>query len=238
MREARKKAHEKPRQGADVTRKVALSLQEAYSGATRLVELVSGRCFTVQIPPGVDTGTRVRFTGYGKRGNTGGAPGDLYLVIEVRPHPWVERRGNDLDYQYAANLAELALGVKAQIRTLDERLLTLTIPAGTPPGQRFRLVGEGMPRLGQPDERGDLYVTVNMKRPQNLSQRQRKLLEELSRSREGESVASAPDDQPSTEDDIGIVLSGGELLFIALLLTAFFLAGIGTGLLLYGLILD
>jgi curved DNA-binding protein len=132
----------KPRAGADVERKVEVTLQEAYTGTTRLVELASGRRFTVKIPPGVETGTRVRFAGYGKRGNNGGARGDLYLRIEVRPCPGFARRGNDLYSQCSLNLAELALGTEARIRTLNERLLALTVPAGTPPGQQFGWQGK------------------------------------------------------------------------------------------------
>jgi curved DNA-binding protein len=200
-----------PRRGADVEWTVPVSLKEAYTGATRLVELAGGRCFAVKIPPGVATGTRVRFRERGKRGHAGGGRGDLYLLIQVQPHPSFARRGNDLYHQYDANLAELALGGEIRIRTLDGRTLALALPAGTLPGQQFRLRGEGMPDLHQPDERGDLFVTVNATLPPGVK---------------------ITDQQTQQEDD------SAELVFIAMLLTAFFLAGIGAGLLLYWLMLD
>jgi curved DNA-binding protein len=209
-------ANVKPRRGADVERTVVVTLQEAYTGTTRLVELASGRCFAVKIPPGVDTGTKVRYTGYGLSGHKGGSRGDLYLVIDVRSDPSFERRGDDLYHQREANLAELALGTEARIRTLDGRILGLTIPAGTLPGQRFRLAGEGTPQLHQPDQRGDLYVTVNAKIPPSLE-----------KIRAGVRLRSqAPHEPTSHEDDI----------FVLLFLTVLFAAGIGAGLLLYWLI--
>jgi curved DNA-binding protein len=210
-----------PRQGADAEHKVAVTLKEAYCGTTRLLEKAGGRRIAVEIPPGVATGTRVRFTGYGKRGNNGGAPGDLYLLIEVRPCQAFERRGDDLYSQCSLNLAELALGSEVRISTLNGRILTLAVPAGTEPGKRFRLAGQGMPKLRKPEERGDLYVTVNMKLPARLSRKQYALLRHLG----GEAV-SAPAGHTS-DDSISLIV-----------LAVIFLAGIGAGLLLYWLILD
>jgi curved DNA-binding protein len=204
----------KPRAGADQERKVEVTLQEAYRGTTRLVELASGRRFTVKIPPGVETGTRVRFAGYGLSGRAGGARGDLYLRIAVRPCPGFARQGDDLYHQCSLNLAELALGTDARIRTLNERLLALTVPAGTPPGEQFRLAGEGMPRLRNPTQRGDLYVTINVKLPPEL----KKLVREL----------KTRPAQASPEADS----------FAVVFLTVLFVAGIGAGLLLYWLIFD
>jgi DnaJ-class molecular chaperone len=212
-----------PRAGSDQERKVEVTLQEAYTGTTRLVELAGGRCFAVKIPPGVATGTRVRFAGYGLSGRAGGSPGDLYLLIKVRPCSSFQRRGNDLYHQYAANLAELALGGEIPIRTLNGRTLALALPAGTLPGQQFRLAGAGMPQLHQPDERGDLYVTVNATLP-----RGGKIPDQQTSREEGKTTK-----QQTPQED-----ASGEPVFIALLLTALFVAGIGAGLLLYWLILE
>jgi curved DNA-binding protein len=220
-RDVLEQTHEEPRLGLDGAHKVVVSLKEAYRGTTRLVELAEGRRFAVEIPPGVATGTRVRFTGQGKRGNNGGVPGNLYLIIEVRPHPGFARQGNDLYHQCEANLAELALGGEIRVKTVDERILGLTIPPGTLPGQQFRLAGEGMPMLRKPEERGDLFVTVNLKLPAGLSRKQDALLRLL-----GGEAASAPADHTS-DDSIGLIA-----------LAVIFLAGIGAGLLLYWLILD
>jgi curved DNA-binding protein len=175
-KQAQDTAGNTPRQGADAEHKVAVTLREAYCGTTRLVEKAGGHRFEVEIPPGVAPGTKVRFTGYGKRGNNGGAPGDLYLIIEVRPCQAFERRGDDLYYQCSLNLAELALGTEVRISTLNGRILALTVPAGTLPGQQFRLVGQGMPKLRKPDERGDLFVTVKLTLPAGLSRKQYALL--------------------------------------------------------------
>ena len=167
VRQSQEKAGNKhPRHcaGVDVEQQAEVTLQEAYQGTSRwlTVTLPNGQSGLVQlfIPPGVDTGTKVRFAGYGNPGKLGEQPGDLYLVITIRPCARFQRRGTDLYHEYSSNLAELALGTTVQISTLDEKLLDLTIPAGTKPGEQFRLAGKGMPRVDQPDQRGDLYVTV------------------------------------------------------------------------------
>jgi curved DNA-binding protein len=220
-RNVRTQQHAEPVPGADVEQPVTVTLKEAFHGTTRLLiqQLASGqeRPLEVKIPLGVDTGTRVRFTGYRLSGHAGGAPGDLYLLIEVRPCSGFERRGNDLYHQCEANLAELALGTEISVKTVDEKILALTIPPGTQPGQRFRLAGQGMPRLGKPHQHGDLYVTVNAKIPPDLA----KLLEKIRRSQ-------APHDPTCREDDI----------FALLFLVVVFVAGIGVGFILYWLILD
>jgi curved DNA-binding protein len=202
---------EEPRPGSDMEQEVALTLRQAYRGVT--CRYGKKHPVELKIPSGVDTGTRVRFAGQGTPGHRGGRPGDLYLLIQVRPCPGFERRGDDLYHQCEANLAELALGVELPIRTVEEKLLGLTIPPGTLPGQRFRLAGQGMPRLFQPDQHGDLYVTVNAKIPPRL--------EKIRRSQ-------APHDPTCREDDI----------FALLFLVVVFVAGIGAGLLLWWLILE
>jgi curved DNA-binding protein len=203
------------RRGADVERTVKVTLQEAYSGTIRPYTAITAagqeRHAEFAIPPGVATGTRVRYTGYGLFGRAGGAPGDLYLLIEVRPCSSFERQGANLYHQYAANLAELALGGEIPIRTPDGRTLALTLPAGTLPGQRFRLAGEGMPHLHQPDERGDLYVIVSAK-PLVVGK-----------------TTSVPNDSDwQTDEIIGLVI----------IAVFFVVVGIGAGLLLYWLIFD
>jgi curved DNA-binding protein len=211
MREARKKANKKPRKGADVTRKVALSLQEAYCGTTRPYTAITAagqeRHAELKIPPGVATGTKVRYTGQGLSGQAGGSPGDLYLLIEVTPHPGVERVGNDLYHRLFVPLAELAHGGIVRVRMLDGRILNLLLPPGTRDGHQFRLAGEGMPQLHQPECRGDLFVTVSAK----------PLVA-------GKPTSAATD---QTGDDSFAVV------FFAVL----FMAGLGAGLFLYWLIL-
>jgi DnaJ-class molecular chaperone len=233
-RDVLEQTHEEPRPGSGFEQEVVLTLRQAYRGVTCQYTdtLPNGKKHTVKlkVPPGVDTGTRVRFAGQGKRGHAGGAPGDHYLVIQVRQHPRFARRGNDLYHECFTNLAELALGGEIRIRTLDGKLLGLTIPAGTLPGQRFRLTGQGMPHLHQPECRGDLYVTVNATLPRGVKITD----QQTSREEVKTTKQQTPQERQTSpqEDD------SGELVFIAMLLTALFLAGIGTGLLLYWLILE
>ena len=162
---------------ADALRGTTLQLTlKAADGTTRRLE--------VKVPPGVDTGSRVRVAGQGGSGEMGGAAGDLYLVVAVRPDPRFERRGADLHVKVAVPFEALLLGGEARVPTPDGRTLALTIPAGTQDGRVFRLRGQGMPRLGRPAERGDLHAEVHARLPDRLSPRQRELLEDFARARE------------------------------------------------------
>jgi DnaJ-class molecular chaperone len=137
-----------------------LSLEEAYHGASRVVE-VDGKRLEVTIPPGVETGTRIRLSGQGGNGR------DLFVVCRVRPHPVFTRRGADLEREIALSLAEALLGDEVPVATLKGRVL-LTIPAGTQAGRTFRLTGQGMPRF-RGSGHGDLYVRVRVVLPTTLS---------------------------------------------------------------------
>jgi curved DNA-binding protein len=139
----------------------------------------------VTIPPGVDNGSRVRVAGQGMPGQAGGAPGDVYLVISVRPHPRFERRGDDLHTKLNVPFLTMILGGETRVSTLDGRTLALTIPPTSQDGRVFRLRNQGMPHLGQPSRRGDLNVEVHAALPERLSARQRELLEEYSRAASG-----------------------------------------------------
>lgn len=131
----------------------------------------------VNIPGGVDTGTRLRLTGEGNPGPPGSQPGDLYVVIKVAEHPIFERRENDLHCTLPINVAQAALGTEVAIETFDGSQ-TIRIPEGTQPGAQFKLRGLGVPHLNS-RARGDLYVHVDVQVPKKLSREQRKLLEEL-----------------------------------------------------------
>jgi curved DNA-binding protein len=218
--------HSQPRAGSDQERKVEVTLQEAYTGTTRLVELAGGGCFAVKIPPGVATGTKVRYTGYGLSGRAGGAPGDMYLVIEVKPCPSFTRRGNDLYHRLFVPLAELAPGGIDRVRTLDGRILNLSLPPGTREGHQFRLAGEGMPQLQQPDRRGDLYVTVAAAVPEPRTPGQQRAASPREATRE---TARKPDASGWTAD---------EIIGLVIFAVFFIVVGIGAGLLLYWLMLD
>jgi curved DNA-binding protein len=141
-----------------------ISLDEAYHGTTRLVE-VDGKRLEVTIPKGADTGTRIRLTGKAPGG------GDLYVVIRQDRDRVFTRRGADLERELPLTLQEALLGADVHVRTPKGRVL-LTIPAGTQPGRTFRLTGQGMPRF-RADGFGDLYVKAKVVLPTDLSPKAR-----------------------------------------------------------------
>ncbi len=175
--------------GQDVEQNLEITLEEAFTGTQRMIQFSnpngSPRTITVKIPPGVDTGTRIRVAGEGAPGINGGNRGDLYLVVQVQPHSRYERKGDDLSVRVPTNLYTLLLGGETRVPMINGKTLTLTIPAGTPNGKVFRLSGQGMPRMRN-ETRGDLYVTVEAQIPADLSPRERELFEELRRIREGQ----------------------------------------------------
>lgn len=137
-----------------------IDLDEAFHGTTRLVE-VDGKRLEVTIPPGADTGTRIRLTGKAPGG------GDLYVVIRQRPDRIVTRKGADLERELPITLSEALLGAEVPVRSPKGRVL-LTIPPGTQPGKVFRLRGRGLPRF-KADGHGDLLVRVKVVLPTDLS---------------------------------------------------------------------
>jgi molecular chaperone DnaJ len=143
----------------------------------------------VRIPPGVDTGTRLRLKGEGEAGQEGGKPGDLYIEVQLAPHPVFTRKERDLYYQARLSFVEAALGTEIEVPTLDAQT-RLKIPAGTQPGALFRIHGKGLPGL-RSKARGDLVVVVDVQTPTSLSPQQRRLLTEflrLAETREPEGV--------------------------------------------------
>jgi molecular chaperone DnaJ len=133
----------------------------------------------VRIPPGVDAGTRLRLKGEGEAGQEGGKPGDLYIEVQLAPHPVFTRKERDLYYQARLSFVEAALGTEIEVPTLDAQT-RLKIPAGTQPGALFRIQGKGLPGL-RSKSRGDLVVVVDLKTPTSLSPQQRQLLREFLR---------------------------------------------------------
>ena len=131
----------------------------------------------VRIPPGVDSGTRLRLRGEGEAGARGGPAGDLYLEVQITPHPIFSRKERDLRYQAHLSFVEAALGATVTIPTLNSKKL-LRVPAGTQPGATFRIPREGLPGL-RGKSRGDLVVEVALETPTRLSSQQKRLLEEF-----------------------------------------------------------
>ena len=170
--------------GQDVESTVDVTLAEAYQGATRVFELTepdgSTRRLEVKIPAGVDEGSRIRIAGQGVQGTAG--RGDLYLRVHVLPDPNFTREGTTLRTRVEVPLAVAMLGGEVPVSTPDGRRLMLRIPPGTPNGKSFRLRGQGMPQLGQPENRGDLYAEVTVVLPTHLNDEQRRLFEAFARS--------------------------------------------------------
>jgi curved DNA-binding protein len=122
----------------------------------------------------------VRAAGEGEAGSSGGASGDLYLRVRIRPHPVFERKGNDLHTRVSVPVSTAVLGGEAQVPTVIGTV-RLKIPETTQNGQVFRLKGHGMPAVGKPDERGDLYATIDVQLPRALTRDQRHHYEALAK---------------------------------------------------------
>jgi curved DNA-binding protein len=147
-----------------------IALEDAYHGAHRKVQLTGGRTLDVEIPRGVRDGQTVRLAG--------AADGqDVYLRVRLAPHPRFERADDDLTVEVPLAVTEAALGAEIEVPTLDGHV-TMTVPAGTQTGARFRLKGLGMPHA-RGGGRGDLYVRVRVVTPTGLSAKERALFEEL-----------------------------------------------------------
>jgi len=171
-----------PRKGRDVEFPLEVSLEEAYSGTTRTLNMADGKRLEVKIPAGVKDGSRVRISGKGAEGY-GGVKGDLYLVTSIKPHPRFHRHGDDLYVDVSVPLTVAVLGGEVHVSTLKGRL-SLKIPPETQNGRTFRLKGQGMPHLGN-SSRGDLLARVKVVLPTNLSDEERELFQRLGRLRSG-----------------------------------------------------
>lgn len=145
------------------------------SGQGRVTE---DRSLSVNIPAGIEDGTRIRLSGEGEAGLRGGPSGDLYIFLSLKPHEFFQRDGADLFCTVPISMATAALGGSFEVTTLDGSQTRVKVPEGTQNGKQFRLRGKGMPILRQPTL-GDLYIQVAIETPQNLTRRQRELLEEF-----------------------------------------------------------
>ena len=140
------------------------------------------RKLVVKLPAGVEDGMQIRLSSEGDVGANGGPPGNLYIHVSVKEHPLFRRSGDDLIYELPLNFIQVALGDEVEVPTLNGNE-ALKVPPGTQPGDVFRIRGKGIPQLNG-HRRGDLVVPVKLHVPVNLDSRQRKLLEELSKTME------------------------------------------------------
>jgi DnaJ-class molecular chaperone len=164
------------RRGRDVEQTIELTLEEASAGTSRRLAIRRDgqeRTVEVRIPAGVKHGARVRAAGEGGPPAQGGQAGDLYLTVRLRPHPIFERRGQDLFCRVDLPVPTAVLGGEVSVPTLGGSPVRLRVPELTGQGRVFRLRGHGVPAVGKPGERGDLYVTVDLRIPSKLTPQQR-----------------------------------------------------------------
>jgi DnaJ-class molecular chaperone len=172
------------RAGRDVEHEIELTLEDAYHGTMRRLSLKHdghARSVDVRIPAGVTDGSRVRVAGEGEHGAGGAVSGDLYLRIRLAPHPDFDRKGRDLYVKVPVAVTTVVLGGEAEVRTLDGKTVRLRIPPLMQNAQVFRLKGYGMPKVGHPDDKGDLYARVEAQLPTELSPAEREHYEALAK---------------------------------------------------------
>jgi len=195
-----------PRRGQDIESPIEVTLEEAYHGSTRVIQLqtvesctacggtgsvgnrvcticngaggkITPRRLEVKVPAGVRDGSRIRIAGKGSPGRAEGNKGDLYLVVKVLPHKVFERKGDDLYTEVSVPLSTAIMGGEVRLTTLNGNV-SLEIPPETQNSKVFRLVGKGMPRLGNSDY-GSMFARVRVILPTNLTEEEKKLFERL-----------------------------------------------------------
>ena len=147
----------------------------ACSGAGRITK---ERKLSVNIPSGVEDGTRIRLAGEGEAGLRGGPAGDLYIFLSIKPHAFFQRDGADVFCKVPISMTTASLGGQIEVPTLEGASTRVKVPEGTESGKQFRLKGKGMPVL-RSKVTGDMYIQVDVETPKNLTRRQRELLEEF-----------------------------------------------------------
>jgi molecular chaperone DnaJ len=148
------------------------------------------RTLSVNIPAGIEDGTRIRLAGEGEAGLRGGPGGDLYIFLSIKPHEFFQRDGADIFCRVPVSITTASLGGQFEVPTVDGGRTKVKVSEGTQGGNQFRLKGKGMPVL-RSSQMGDMYIQVQVETPQKLSRRQRELLEEFER-------ASSPENNPQS----------------------------------------
>lgn len=166
-----------PGKGQDVQASMQVSLEDAYAGATRQVE-VNGSKLNIKLKPGLYEGQVIRLKGKGNPGRRGGENGDMLITIQLAPHPQYELKGLDIYMELALPLYTAVLGGKVNIVT-PGATLNMNIPAGTDSGKAFRLKGKGMPAYNNSGTAGDLYIKAMIHIPKDLSEKEKELFQQL-----------------------------------------------------------
>ncbi len=166
------------------------TIEDACPGCSGSGRVTRERTLSVNIPPGVEDGTRIRLAGEGEAGVRGGPPGDLYIFLSLTPHPFFQRDGADLYCRVPVSMVTAALGGEFEVPTIEKGKTRVKVPSGTQSGRRFRIAGKGMPVL-RSRQTGDMYVQVMVETPQNLTKRQQELLAEFEKLSSGETQPEA-----------------------------------------------
>ena len=155
-----------PSKGHDRESNLQISFMEAAKGGERLVQFSDGRRLTVKIPVGVDDGSKIKLTGQGDAGMSGGPSGDLILTLRVAEHPFFKREGNNVVLKLPVTFAEAIKGSEVEVPTIDG-MVHLKIPAGISSGQRLKMSGKGI-HSAKTNQRGDQFVEILIKVPKEI----------------------------------------------------------------------
>ncbi|MBM4304716.1 MAG: J domain-containing protein [Deltaproteobacteria bacterium] len=155
-----------PQRGADREAQLTVSFLESAQGGEKAIELGDGKKLSVKIPEGIESGAKIKLSGQGDKGLSGGTKGDLILIIDVLPHPYFVREKNDIILKLPVTFSEVVLGHEIEVPTLTGRV-HLKIPKGISSGQRLKLAGKGI-RSAKSGSRGDQYVEIQIKIPKNV----------------------------------------------------------------------
>ncbi len=171
----------KPRGGRDVEANLSIQFLTAVRGGETSIDIQRGdgrrESLVVKIPPGVDTGAKLRLKGQGEPGPKGTPAGDMTIVLTVEPHPYFKREGRNLQVEVPLSVSEALLGAKIEVPSLDG-MKSMTIPPGASSGQKLRLKGQGVPASGGKPE-GDLFVVIKIVVPKNLDDESKRLIQEF-----------------------------------------------------------
>ncbi len=178
----RERFEQEPEKGPDVEYNLSITLEESVSGAEKKLAIQrNGKTdeISFKVPPGINTGKKLRLAAKGGPGLQGGSPGDLYLNVNILPHPVFARDGSDLYMERSVSFSMAALGASIDVPTIDGAVKKVKIPAGTQSNTRIRMKGYGVPRL-KGSGRGDQYIKITIDVPKKLTDKQAHLVKELS----------------------------------------------------------
>lgn len=177
--------HQQPR-NSDFQFQMNISLEDAFAGKTIPINFEANgqhKNISVNIPAGVENGTRLRFQGHGDRSVANAAPGDLYVIIQVSEHPTFRRDGPHLHMNLNLDAFAAIVGEEVTVTTIDNKRVNIKVPPGTQPGAMLRVTGQGMPVHNNAMSRGDLYATVSITIPRNLNVEQLRTIETIKNAR-------------------------------------------------------